>query len=321
MVETVTTWIHQNLHISPVLQAKLFGTFFFVVILLVLRWTLVAIVHCRTQNTAVIYRWRKLAEYVALGLGVIVISLIWLTDAQSLVTYFALLSAALAIALQDPITNFVGWFLIVWRRPFSVGDRIEIGTRAGDVIDIRYFQFTLMEIRNWVDADQSTGRVLHIPNKKVFNEAVANYSKGFAYIWHEIPVEVTFESDWRKAKKILVEIGERHAAHLSEDAQKRVREATKHYMIHYANLTPTVYTRVDPSGVLLTLRYLSDPRKRRISEQAIWEEILDAFAFESEVEFAYPTQRIYYHPQEGRPSLRPDILTESGLHPLRNEED
>ena len=67
----------------------------------------------------------------------------------------------------------------------------------------RIFMFTLMEIGNWVDADQSTGRVIHIPNGKVFKEVLANYSKGFQYIWNEIPVLVTFESNWKKAKEIL----------------------------------------------------------------------------------------------------------------------
>ncbi len=86
-----------------------------------------------------------------------------------------------------------------------MGDRIQVGNFAGDVIDLRIFQFTLMEIGNWVDADQSTGRVIHIPNGKVFTEMLANYSKGFHYIWNEIPFLVTFESNWKKQKKYFRE--------------------------------------------------------------------------------------------------------------------
>ena len=71
------------------------------------------------------------------------------------------------------------------------------------LIDLRIFQFTLMEIGNWVDADQSTGRIVHVPNGSVFVTPLANYAKGFQYIWNEIPVLVTFESDWRRAKEIL----------------------------------------------------------------------------------------------------------------------
>ena len=65
---------------------------------------------------------------------------------------------------------------------------------------------TLMEIGNWVDADDHTGRLIHVPNGLIFSATLANYGKGFKYIWNEMPVLVTFESDWRKAKKILVKI-------------------------------------------------------------------------------------------------------------------
>ena len=50
---------------------------------------------------------------------------------------------------------------------------------AGDVIDIRIFQFSMVEIGNWVDADQSTGRIVHVPNSKVLREHLANYHFGF----------------------------------------------------------------------------------------------------------------------------------------------
>lgn len=88
---------------------------------------------------------------------------------------------------------------------------MQIGQHVGDVIDIRLFQFTILEIGNWVEADQSTGRLIHMPNAKVFQEPQANYSTGFEYIWHEIPVMVTFESNWKKTKTILQEIVTKHA--------------------------------------------------------------------------------------------------------------
>jgi len=161
------------------------------------------------------------------------------------------------------------------------------------VIDVRIFQFTLMEIKNWIKAEQSTGRVIHIPNGKVFTETQANYSKGFKYIWNEIPVLVTFESGWEKAKEILFEIVKKHSAHLSDRAEKKLREVSSRYMIFYSNLTPTVYTSVQDCGVLLTLRYLCKPRNRRDTEQAIWEEILKEFANHPDIDFAYPTTRFY----------------------------
>lgn len=297
-METLTRWIEHNLRLSLSTQEKLFFTLIVLTTVWAVRLIVLALITRRTTDASVLYRWRKRSEYLALALVALLIGRIWIEDLRSAATFLGLLSAGLAIALQDPITNFFGWLFIIWRHPFDVGDRIQIGENAGDVIDIRYFQFTIMEIHNWVDADQSTGRVLHVPNKKVFNESLANYSKGFAYIWNEIPVQITFESDRQKTKEILLAVAEKHAAHLSTDARERVREAARRYMISYEKLTPALYTSVEASGVLMTVRYLCEPRQRRNSEHDIWEDILVAFDQQANIAFAYPTQRIYYRPIE-----------------------
>jgi len=72
--------------------------------------------------------------------------------------------------------SIAGWLLILIRRPFGVGDRIEINGIKGDIIDIRLFQTSLLEIGNWVHADQSTGRIVHFPNSFVFKAENYNYS-------------------------------------------------------------------------------------------------------------------------------------------------
>jgi small-conductance mechanosensitive channel len=251
------------------------------------------------------YQWRKTSAYVSFIAGILLVGLIWFEVFKTIATFLGLISAGLAIALRDPVVNFAGWIFIVWRRPFEVGDRIQIGDHAGDVIDLRIFQFTLMEIGNWVNADQSTGRVIHIPNGKIFTEIQANYSKGFQYIWNEIPVLITFESNWKAAKKTLLRIAKKHAEHLSESAERRVKRAARKFLIYYTKLTPTVYTSVRDSGVLLTIRYLTEPRERRGSEQDMWEDILKAFARRSDIDFAYPTQRFYNNLTEGKDKKEP----------------
>ncbi len=168
--------------------------------------------------------------------------------------------------------------------------------------------FSLMEIGNWVDADQSTGRVIHLPNGKIFTDVMANYSQGFQHIWNEIPVLVTFESDWRKAKHLLDDIAQKHGASLTDSAARKLREAANKFMIFYTKLTPKVYTTVKDCGVMLTIRYLYEPRKRRGSEQEIWEDILDAFAAHDNIDFAYPTQRFYHNDTEGKPGTRPEAI-------------
>jgi small-conductance mechanosensitive channel len=276
------------------IRPKLLSSLLIIILLWFLRLIVLRIAYQRIESVSTRYWWKKVSTYVAVVLGVTLVGPIWMTGIQSLATFLGLVAAGLAIALQSPITDLAGWGFVMWRRPFEVGDRIQVGDRVGDVIDVRIFQFSLLEIGNWVDADQSTGRIMHVPNKMVFDEVITNYSQGFRYVWNEIPVLVTFESNWETAKAILQEIVNRHAAALSGDAGEQFRQAARRFMIEYATtLDPMVYTRVEESGVLLTLRYLCEYHSRRSTEHVIWEDILQAFAQESDVEFAYPTHRFY----------------------------
>jgi len=312
-MKNLMEWIQETIGLSPEVQIKIFTSLVIALVLRILYSLIIKIVWRRTENIRTRYTWRKTSGYVVIVLGVFLIGRLWFSGFQSIATYLGLLSAGIAIALKDVVLNFAGWLFIISRRPFSVGDRIQIGNHAGDVIDTRVFQFTLLEIGNWVNADQSTGRIIHIPNGMVLSEVLANYSKGFQYIWNEIPVLITFESNWKKAKKILQKIADKDAEHLSKAAEKRVKEASKKFMILYSRLTPIVYTSVQDSGVLLTIRYLCEPQRRRDSGQAIWEDILKKFAQRADIDFAYPTQRFYNHQLEGKniikSPLSPDKVT------------
>ncbi len=296
LVET----IQQALDFAPSVQTKLLASSAAILLLIVVRRIVLFFVNRRTKDVGIRYRWRKTSAYVAFGIVVFVVGSIWFRGFQSLSTYLGLVSAGVAIALQTPLTNLAGWFFILWRRPFVVGDRIQLGDVRGDVIDQRIFMFSLMEIGNWVDAEQSTGRLVHVPNGKVFSEPLANYTDGFQHIWNEIPVLITFESDWEKAKEILIEIAATHGDKFSETAERQIKQAASKMMIYLNKLTPIVYTSVKDHGVMLTMRYLCNPRRRRGSEQEIWEDILKAFRECPDIDFAYPTQRHYLNHIEGK---------------------
>jgi small-conductance mechanosensitive channel len=298
-------WLGTVLGIDPATQGRILASLVTVVVLWLLRWGALSLVWRRVSDVRQRYRWRKTASYLAVAVGAVIVGRIWFAGVRDLTTFLGLLSAGLAVALRDLIANLAGWAFIMWRRPFAVGDRIQIGTHAGDVIDIRIFQFSLLEIGNWVEADQSTGRIVHVPNGKVFSDPVANYTTGFQYVWDEIPVLVTFESDWKAAKGLLTEIAARHAAHVTDDAGRQIEAASRQFMIRYGTLTPTVFTSVRDSGVLLTIRYLVEPRQRRMAGAAIWEDVLDAFAGRSDIDLAYPTTRFFDLRREGKPQPSP----------------
>ena len=275
------------------IQVKFIATFIAILVFIFIRRFVLKIVFKKTDDALIRYRWQKTSSYIIYVFALIVIGRIWFKGIQSIATYLGLLSAGVAIALKDPLTNITGWFFILSRTPFAVGDRIQVGVHSGDVIDINFFKFTLMEIGHWGEGEQSSGRIIHIPNGKVFTETLANYGKGFKYIWNEVPVLVTFESDWKKAKKILNQISIKHAEHVSKAAARKFKETSKLFMMYKPDFNPQVYTKVEDSGILLTIRYLCNPRKRRITSQMIWEDILDEFANYENIDFAYPTTRFY----------------------------
>ena len=291
---TIQNSVNSLFNSTSDVSLRIIGSLITVILLWLTRLVILRIVYRRVEDISARYWWRKISSYVTVGLGIIMVGSLWFNGIEYAATFLGLVAAGLAIALQSPITDIAGWGFILWRRPFEVGDRIQVGDRAGDVIDVRVFKFSLLEIGNWVDADQTTGRIMHFPNKTVFNEVVTNYSQGFQFIWNEIPVLVTFESDWKKAKAILQDIVNRHAGELDTEVESQFHRATQRFMIDYETmLAPAVYTHVEDCGVLLTLRYLCDYRNRRGSEHDIWEDILNAFAREADIEFAYPTQRFY----------------------------
>lgn len=288
---------------------RLLNSLLVVAILWLIRLIVLRLVYRNVDDPHQHYYWQKHLTYIFSFLGVLILGSIWIEQFESIVTFIGLLSAGIAIALKDLVADLAAWIYLLWRKPFEIGDRIEIDDEIkGDVADKRLFKFTLVEIGNWVDADQSTGRVIHIPNHYIFTRKIANYTSDFEFIWNEVQVMVTFESHWKKAKKILQEIADRHSASLTNEARRQLRQTAKTYLVVYNILTPTVYTSVKEYGVALTIRYLTNPRNRRGTEQVIWEEILSQFGQEDDIQYAYPTYRFFSHPKEGKPGTRPDWL-------------
>jgi len=305
-MKTISILIHETIGLSLEIQYKIFISLIIILIFIILKKILLKIAIKKIKDSKLEYRLKKTSSYIATIILILILGMVWFKGFRDITTFLGLFSAGLAIALKEMILNVAGWVFLIWRKPFEVGDRIQIGLLSGDVIDIRIFQHTLLEIGNWVDGDQSTGRIVHVPNGKVFSEILANYNKGFGYIWNELNVLVTFESNWKKAKECLSLIVNNYAGNLSSLAEAKVKKTARKYMIFYSNLSPTVYTRVKDSGVQLSIRYLCEPRKRRGTEQIMWEKILQEFSLHDDIDFAYPTQRFYNNKSEGKSSEEPN---------------
>ena len=236
-----------------------------------------------------VYRSTKSVRRMVVFLGVVSIALVWSPGFGDILTLLTVIGAGMAIALREVLMSIAGWARITLMSSYKEGDRIEINGVSGDVIDIRVLRTSLMEIQGWVDADQSTGRIVHIPNSWVFLYPVYNYTRSFKFIWNEIPITVTFRSNWRAARDIMMKYAEESAAIVEQQAREEIQQISREFLIHYAILTPFVYVRIAEDGVQLTLRYLCEARKRRGSEHALNLMMLDDFREHPDIELAHRT--------------------------------
>lgn len=201
--------------------------------------------------------------------------------------------AGIALSMRDVFSNVVGWMVIVSTKGFKNGDRIKIGSVTGDVIDIGILRTIIAEIGDWVEADQSTGRLISMPNSMVLSHEVCNYTQGYDLIWDEMRVLTTFESNWQKAEKIMNDIALVDFNQKKEQIQELLRKVKSKYMLRFNYISPKVYVSIKDSGVELALRYMVRARRRRTLEDSVTREILTRFNNEKDIEFAYPTIRVY----------------------------
>jgi small-conductance mechanosensitive channel len=271
------------------------------------------------DNRVVQYRWGKTLAYLTTGLATVFVIGIWVDGLSQVGTFLGLVSAGVAIALKDVLVDIAGWLILITKPPFEVGDRIQIGEHSGDVVDVSALHFHLLEIGNWVDSDQSTGRLIRIPNAKILTDPIANYTSEFPFLWHEVPVVFTFESDWRRAKARLLEMVTEASVEMSQRAAEVLQNRPSRMLISYRTVTATVYTSVLDHGICLSMRFLTDPRRRRAFDQTLWEGVLDIVSSEPNIDLAYPTQRLVGLERESEPSAgtpsrtRRELVEERGI--------
>ena len=130
-MEQWTNWIETITGFQGKTLEKIFTSLVVILFLWIVRTVVVRILWRRTENAQVRYRWHKSTMYTAVFIGMVLVSRIWFPAIQSLATLLGLVTAGVAIALQDLIKSMAGWGFILWRKPFAVGDRIEVGKHRG----------------------------------------------------------------------------------------------------------------------------------------------------------------------------------------------
>lgn len=175
---------------------------------------------CDASTRFTLNRVKRLLVFLLVILvAVSVIFVNWYTALISV----GVLSVIAGLSVQLPMTSFIGWIYILVRRPYRVGDRIQMGDATGDVIDVGYLDTTLWEFGGkYISGDHPSGRIIKFPNSKVLDSIVYNYSWPlFPYIWNEIQFNIGYESDLQFISTTMQQIVEQE---LGEEMMKRVNE-------------------------------------------------------------------------------------------------
>jgi small-conductance mechanosensitive channel len=152
------------------------------------------------------------------------------------------------------------------RRPYRVGDRIEIEDSRGDVIDVSYLDTTLWEIGGrHLSTDHPSGRLIKFPNAKVLNNAVINYSWPlFPYIWNEIKFQVAYDSDLEFVATTMQKITEAELGQVMKEKVKVFRDLLARTPVDQLQVReqPAVLFRVnDNTWLEAIVRYLVNPKE------------------------------------------------------------
>lgn len=206
-------------------------------------------------------------------------------------------SAGIAIALQQPITSILGWFVIKIKKPLSVGDRIIVKDLKGDVEKVDLFHTTLREFGSrGLGGDDPTGVLIIVPNSIFLTEPILNYTKDFPYIWDEVVVSITYESDHIHAKEIMLKCAKEIVGDSMEKAYKEMHVILKDSaQKDTIQKEPAVFINFKDSYVEMRLKYCCSAWDIRRVKSEIYFAILEELKKHDEVQIAYPHMEVITH--------------------------
>ena len=160
---------------------------------------------------------------------------------------------------------------------YKPGERIQVGSIMGDVIDIGPLTTTVMECGGWVKADLYNGRLVRLSNSLVFKDHIVNYTSDFPFLWDEIVIPVRTDSDHRLARSIIEKAGQTELSKIGGESKEVWRDFVRHYRIEDARLDPMVTMSFDSNWIEFTLRYVVDYRARRGTKDKLFSNIIAGF--------------------------------------------
>jgi small-conductance mechanosensitive channel len=254
------------------------------------------------------YKVRKFVAFSGYLATLLFLAILFEDRLGRLSLFLGIAGAGVAVALQDVLASIAGAFSIGFSKLYAVGDRVQIGDTRGDVIDIGLLRTTLMETGSWVSKDLYSGRLVRIPNSTVLKTSVFNYSQGFRFIWDEIKVVFTIDSDCQLAREMLVRVAAEAVGEYLAEARTSWTIISDNYQSANPPLEPTVTLVVNGGLLEFGVSYVVDYEKRTAMEDKLFTKIVQEVAnSEGRLEWASSGVTVVNQP------LPPDAID---AHPL-----
>lgn len=248
--------------------------FLYILVKLILRWIdrYSPIKEEEENHIDKTYNRRKIARRIFIFLAIFFAFPVFYHRLDYIPTLLGFSSAAIIISLKEVTFNIVGWFIIQGTQGFRVGDRIEIDGVKGDVININIMRFTLLEVSKEHTIDQSTNRMIHLPNNLIVLQKVFHVSQKMEYVWDELNLYFSIDSDIEKLDTVLAELLTKSIP--PADIQTNVKEISRNFLMRMGKTTPIVYLTIDNNKILASLRYLTHIKQKRQNKSFLSKQIL-----------------------------------------------
>jgi len=197
------------------------------------------------------------------------------TRLDSFVTFAGLITAGVAVALQNVILSMVGYFLLMGKYGIRVGDRVQIGEVRGEVIEIGLVRLYLMEYGR--GSVGPTGRVVAFSNSIVFQPSGGIFKQipGIHFSWHELTLGLAPRADYGSIKQRLLRAVDVALAKHKEDFERQNTQIAEAATSISGNaLQPSVRLRFIAAGLEATVRYPVDLRFAADMDEAVSQELL-----------------------------------------------
>ncbi|MEO6568102.1 MAG: mechanosensitive ion channel domain-containing protein [Opitutaceae bacterium] len=237
---------------------------------------------------------RRLIRYILVVAATIVVARFLFDDIKMVAAAGGLVSAAIVISLQDVCASIFAWFVIMLSGKFGIGDRLEIDGTRGDVIDIDLLRTTLLEVNGWLGTDQSTGRVITVPNNFIFKTKVFNFTHGHPFIWGKIDLTVNAATPVAAALTLFERVLEEEAGEQFAAAQAASVKMRRRYGVEDAVYKPNIDLTIVDTGVLMNLFYVAHYRQIAVTRNKIARRLIAELERHPHIQLSCPTLQILH---------------------------